>query len=68
MRKSSPTQRTYQGIYQRFASWLAGRDDVAEASIDAFTSETLVLDSERLEARSLLCMPADRAANWVPRR
>ncbi len=32
MRKSPETQRTYQGIYARFAGWLAERDGIAEAS------------------------------------
>jgi hypothetical protein len=38
MRKSPATQRTYQGVYERFASWLAGREGVREAPVAAFTS------------------------------
>ena len=55
MRKSPATQRTYQGIYHRFAAWLAAREGVAEAPVEAFTSEALVLYLDELEAR---CSPA----------
>ncbi len=55
MRKSPETQRTYQGIYDRFASWLADHNGVTEASVEAFTSEALVLYLDELEAR---CSPA----------
>jgi site-specific recombinase XerD len=63
MRKSPETQRTYQGIYARFAAWLADRDGVAEASVDAFTSEALVLYLDALEARcSAATVKKERAA------
>lgn len=55
MRKSPETQRTYQGIYDRFAAWLAQREGVSDALVDAFTSEALVLYLDELEAR---CSPA----------
>ena len=55
MRKSPETQRTYRGIYGRFAGWLADRDSVAEAGVDAFTSEALIEYLEQLEAR---CSPS----------
>ena len=55
MRKSPETQRTYQGIYARFASWLGERDGVAEAGVDAFTSEALIEYLEQLEER---CSPS----------
>ena len=55
MRKSSETQRTYLGIYGRFAAWLADRDGVAEAGVDAFTSETLIEYLEQFEKR---CSPS----------
>ena len=51
MRKSPETQRTYRGIYGRFAGWLADRDGVAETGVDAFTSEALIEYLEQLEAR-----------------
>jgi site-specific recombinase XerD len=55
MRKSPETQRTYEGIYRRFAAWLAAREDIAEASVASFTSEALVAYLDQLEAR---CSPA----------
>ena len=54
MRKSPETQRTYLGIYTRFAGWLAERDG-AEALVTAFTSDALIDYLEGLEAR---CSPA----------
>jgi integrase/recombinase XerD len=55
MRKSPETQRTYQGVYARFASWLADRDGLVEAGVDAFTSEALIEYLEQLEER---CSPS----------
>jgi site-specific recombinase XerD len=55
MRKSPETQRTYQGIYARFASWLAEREGVAKAGVDAFTCEALIEYLEQLEER---CSPS----------
>ena len=55
MRKSPATQRTYQGIYERFAGWLAHRDGGVQAPVGAFTSETLIGYLEQLEER---CSPA----------
>ena len=55
MRKSPATQRTYQGIYERFASWLAAREGVGEAPVAAFTSEAFVCYLDELEGR---CSPA----------
>ena len=51
MRKSPATQRTYQGIYERFAGWLAHRDGGVQAPVGAFTSETLIGYLEELEER-----------------
>ncbi len=50
MRKSPETQRTYQGIYARFAGWLAERDGIAEASTGAFTAEAFVAYLDEREA------------------
>jgi site-specific recombinase XerD len=50
MRKSPETQRTYQGIYIRFAAWLANRDGVSEASVAAFTPEAFVAYLDEREA------------------
>jgi len=55
MRKSPETQRTYQGIYARFASWLGERDGLSEAGVGAFTSEALIEYLEQLEER---CSPS----------
>jgi len=50
MRKSPETQRTYQGIYARFAGWLAECDGIAEASTGAFTAEAFVAYLDEREA------------------
>jgi len=55
MRKSPETQRTYRGIWGRFAGWLADRDGVAEAGVDAYTSQALIEYLEQLEER---CSPS----------
>ena len=55
MRKSPATQRTYQGIYERFASWLAEREGVGQAPVAAFTSQAFVAYLDELEQR---CSPA----------
>jgi site-specific recombinase XerD len=55
MRKSPQTQRTYEGIYARFACWLAEREPVGEAPVAAFTGEALVEYLEELEER---CSPS----------
>ena len=55
MRKSPQTLRTYQGIYTRFAAWLAARDQVDEASVGAFTAEAFVGYLDELEER---CSPS----------
>ena len=55
MRKSLATQRTYQGIYERFAAWLAAREEVGEAAVGAFTSEAFVCYLDELEVR---CSPS----------
>ena len=55
MRKSPETRRTYEGIYDRFSSWLAARGGVPEAPIEVFTSEALVVYLDELEER---CSPA----------
>jgi site-specific recombinase XerD len=55
MRKSPETRRTYEGIYDRFIGWLAAREDLPEAPVEAFTSEALVLYLDELEAR---CAPS----------
>ncbi|MGO9976737.1 MAG: hypothetical protein ACLP01_28825, partial [Solirubrobacteraceae bacterium] len=55
MRKSAETQRTYLGIYERFAGWLAARDGVEVAAVSAFTSEAFVGYLDELEER---CSPA----------
>ena len=55
MRKSPATQRTYQGIYERFASWLAEREGVGEAPVAAFTSQAFVSYLDELERR---CSPS----------
>jgi integrase/recombinase XerD len=63
MRKSPETQRTYRGIYGRFAGWLADRDGVAEAGVDAFSSEALIEYLEQLEERcSASTVKKERAA------
>ena len=54
MRKSPATQRTYQGIYERFASWLAEREGVGEASVAAFTSQAFVAYLDELESAAPL--------------
>jgi hypothetical protein len=55
MRKSPETQRTYTGIYDRFAGWLADREAVSEVPVSSFTSEAFVTYLERLEER---CSPS----------
>jgi hypothetical protein len=55
MRKSPETQRTYTGIYDRFAGWLADREAVGEVPASAFTSGAFVAYLERLEER---CSPS----------
>ena len=57
MRKSPETLRTYLGIYTRFAAWLAERDQVAEASVSAFTAEAFV---SYLDEREQLAAAFDR--------
>jgi site-specific recombinase XerD len=52
MRKSPSTQRTYRGIYARFAGWLAEREGVAEASVASFSSEAFVAYLDELEQRA----------------
>ena len=51
MRKSPETQRTYTGIYDRFAGWLADRQAVRQVPVSSFTSEAFVTYLERLEER-----------------
>ena len=41
--------RTYQGVYERFAAWLAAREGVGEAAVGAFTSEAFVCYLDELE-------------------
>jgi site-specific recombinase XerD len=55
MRKSPESQRTYIGIYERFAGWLAARDAVEVAAVSSFTSEAFVGYLDELEER---CSPA----------
>ncbi len=55
MRKSAETQRTYLGIYERFAGWLAAGDGLEVAAVSAFTSEAFVGYLDELEER---CSPA----------
>jgi site-specific recombinase XerD len=55
MRKSPATQRTYQGIYARFAGWLADRESEPEARVGTFTAGALIAYLEELEQR---CSPA----------
>jgi integrase/recombinase XerC len=55
MRKSPETQRTYLGIYERFASWLAEHHRLPAAPVEAFTAEALVAYLDELELR---CSPA----------
>ena len=63
MRKSSATQRTYRGIYERFAGWLSEHVDAAPASVDAFTPEALVDYLDGLERRcSASTVNKERAA------
>jgi site-specific recombinase XerD len=63
MRKSPATQRTYQGIYARFASWLAEREGVAQAPVAAFTSQAFVGYLDELEQRcSASTVNKERAA------
>src|SRR5437764_9585632 len=52
MRRSPATQRTYGGIYERFASWLADREGVAQAPVAAFSSQAFVGYLDELERRS----------------
>ncbi|MGZ6565086.1 MAG: tyrosine-type recombinase/integrase [Solirubrobacteraceae bacterium] len=63
MRKSPQTKRTYEGIYERFAAWLAAREGLPDAPVEAFTSEALVLYLDELEARcSAATVKKERAA------
>ena len=63
MRKSPETQRTYQGIYTRFAGWLAEHHGVTEASVEAFTAEALVAYfDEREELVAAATVKKERAA------
>ena len=55
MRKGPATQRTYHGICERFASWLAEREGVGEAPVAAFTSQAFVSYLDELEQR---CSPS----------
>jgi integrase/recombinase XerD len=63
MRKSPQTLRTYQGIYTRFAAWLAAGDGVAEPSVADFTPAAFVayLD-ERKPVASPSTVKKERAA------
>ena len=63
MRKSPETQRTYQGIYTRFAGWLANHNGLAEAPVEAFTAEALVAYfDEREELVAASTVKKERAA------
>jgi site-specific recombinase XerD len=63
MRKSPQTLRTYQGIYTRFAAWLATRDGVAEPSVTDFTPEAfLAYLDEREPVASPSTVKKERAA------
>ena len=63
MRKSPATQRTYLGIYARFASWLAEREGVGQAPVAAFTSQAFVGYLDELERRcSAATVKKERAA------
>jgi integrase/recombinase XerC len=63
MRKSPATQRTYLGIYERFAGWLAAREGMGEAPVAAFTSQAFVAYLDELEERcSPLTVKKERAA------
>ena len=63
MRKSPATQRTYRGIYERFAGWLSEHEGAAPASVDAFTPEALVDYLDGLERRcSMSTVKKERAA------
>lgn len=55
MRKSPQTQRTYAGVYERFAGWLADREGLARAPAESFTADAFVDYLEELESR---CSPS----------
>lgn len=64
LRHSEDTQRTYSGVYRRFAAFVADRDGVDEAPIQAFTADALAdyLDAREDAGAAPSTVKKDRAA------